>query len=662
MPEVVLACMPFVDLHRPSLALSLLKALLAREGIDASVYYGNLAFAEIGGIEKYEALGDLSATLLAGELVFAAATFPEKETGGTAIEELLRRRERPRLAEDVAALRAEAAGFLDRAAAAILEMGPRVVGCTSTFQQHVAALGLLRRVKVLDPGVVTMMGGANCEGLMGLTTHHNFAWVDYVVSGDADHLIGPLCRRALEVGAEIGADELPAEVLAPVHRLSGYRRDERFPDGVARGVFGALETLPHPDFSDYFSRIANWKFRPALQVGLPMETSRGCWWGAVHHCTFCGLNGGGMSFRAKSAARVLTELRAITGETGVDGVEIVDNILDMKYFQTLLPRLAASGNGTRLFFETKSNLKRTQVEALAAAGIRWVQPGIESLSTEVLELMDKGAKASTQVLMLKWAREFGVRVSWSLLAGFPGENDAWYEEMATLIPLLEHLPPPTGVVRVRFDRYSPYHMRPAEFGLRLQPVPMMKHIYPLSADDLADQAYFFVDADDERSARGFVRRPGVGAVRRAADAWRAAFFGRRRPQLVMHEEGNRLRLSDTRACAVLEHTILDGLERAVYLACVEGAGTASLRRLLPAGDGEGTPPEAADQRIEATLDRLRAARLLVTLDGRHISLALPADIAPYPPGTDFPGGWVDVRKARRIEAESSVELLELLLS
>jgi hypothetical protein len=31
------------------------------------------------------------------------------------------------------------------------------------------------------PTVTTMMGGANCEGIMGQTTHKNFKWVDFVI-------------------------------------------------------------------------------------------------------------------------------------------------------------------------------------------------------------------------------------------------------------------------------------------------------------------------------------------------------------------------------------------------------------------------------------------------------------------------------------------------
>jgi hypothetical protein len=100
----------------------------------------------------------------------------------------------------------------------VLATGARVVGCTSTFEQHVASLALLRRIRELDPGVVTMLGGANCETVMGEATHRCFDRVDYVVSGEADGLIADLCRLAVERGREVEPSELPRGVLGPRHR------------------------------------------------------------------------------------------------------------------------------------------------------------------------------------------------------------------------------------------------------------------------------------------------------------------------------------------------------------------------------------------------------------------------------------------------------------
>jgi len=167
--DVCLVNMPYAALNRPSLALGLLQAILEREGIVARAVYPNLWFAEEVGLHLYHlASSSFPKELLAGEWTFAAAAFPEAVRDN---EEYLRRiagayeqiggyHRRPsdaiRLQKDLRKLRQAASEFLDRAARQVLATGARVVGCTSTFEQHVASLALLRRVREIDPSVITL--------------------------------------------------------------------------------------------------------------------------------------------------------------------------------------------------------------------------------------------------------------------------------------------------------------------------------------------------------------------------------------------------------------------------------------------------------------------------------------------------------------------------
>ena len=104
----------------------------------------------------------------------------------------------------------------------------------------------------------------------------------------------------------------------------------------------------------------------------------------------------------------------------------VDNILDMRYFRDVLPQLRERQLGLTLFYETKANLTKEQVKLLRDAGVLAIQPGVESLSTHVLQLMRKGVTALQNIQLLKWCRQYGVTVAWNLLYGFPGETAADY--------------------------------------------------------------------------------------------------------------------------------------------------------------------------------------------------------------------------------------------
>ena len=136
-------------------------------------------------------------------------------------------------------------------------------------------------------------------------------------------------------------------------------------------------------------------------------------------------------------------------------------------------------------------MSRAGVEALVRAGVTWVQPGIESLHSGVLKLMDKGVQGWQNVQLLKWSRELGLRLSWSILWGFPGEKTYWYTDMACWLPALEHLQPPASTPHIRYDRYSVYHEQARRLGLILFPIGAMSLVYRVGPADLDDLAYFF---------------------------------------------------------------------------------------------------------------------------------------------------------------------------
>jgi ribosomal peptide maturation radical SAM protein 1 len=629
-PEVCFVSMPYASLSRPSMALGLLKGILTEAGMTVAVAQAGLWFAEQVGPRRYEVCASRTPTVfLSGEWTFAAAAFGEDPHRDCEYLRQLSLAGKTDVA-DLKALRAAATEFTDRAARRVLATGARVVGCTSTFEQHVASLALLRRIRELDPGVVTMLGGANCETVMGEATHRCFPWVDYVVSGEADGLIVDLVRLALRGAVQV--DELPRGVLGPAHRSVE-------PGRLPRALFADLDGLPVPRFDDYFDALAASPLRDAVRPGIPLETSRGCWWGAVHQCTFCGLNGTSLGYRSKSPAKVLAELAELEDRHGIADFEAVDNILDMGYFKTLLPELAGREGKRRIFYEIKANVSKKQIQAMVAAGVTWVQPGIESLHSDVLRLMDKGIQGWQNVQLLKRTRAAGLRLSWSILWGFPGEKDDWYQDMARWFPALEHLPPPASTPRIRFDRYSVYHEQARRLGLILFPVGAMSLVYPVGPADLDDLTYFF-DTEPGTGPLRYVRsvsaaieaNPGIAAMIGAARQWGRA----RGAALSMTDADRVLAISDSRSVATAPRHVLTGLSRAVCLACDDAPRAAGLAGFLERDFG--LTPTASQ--LAAVVSRLVSDRLVLPVDGRLVGLALPAELPPYPGASEFPGGHV----------------------
>src|SRR5262249_17493981 len=153
---------------------------------------------------------------------------------------------------------------------------------------------------------------------------------------------------------------------------------------------------------------------------------------------------------------------------------------------------------------------------LRTAGVCNIQPGIESLDDSVLRIMRKGVTAIENVQLLKWCAEIGLRPSWNLLWGFPGEPQQAFDDMIALIPKLAHLQPPVGMGTIRLDRFSPNFEQAAELGFRnVQPVSAYRSIYRLPDAELARLAYYFgFDEDDLPAA-------SIAALEDAVVAWRS---------------------------------------------------------------------------------------------------------------------------------------------
>ncbi|HEX8145178.1 MAG TPA: RiPP maturation radical SAM C-methyltransferase [Pyrinomonadaceae bacterium] len=645
--DVCLLSMPFPPLNQPSMALGLLKATLLDAGISVKNLYPCIWFAEEVGLDVYVFISDSKQEFFAGEWTFAGVAFPEFEPDHEAyLDEVfsapvsrgLLRRSRfgsdPRNALRKA--REAAPEFIESVARRVLANNPKIVGCTSTFMQHCASLAILRKIREIAPNVVTVIGGANCEGHMGLAAKRFFPWLDFVVSGEGELLFPQLCRQILAQGKEIPAAELPAGVIGS--------DQARLPPGAEapRASINDMNTSPVPDFDDYFEALEASPLRAFISPGLAMETSRGCWWGKVHHCTFCGLNGGNMTFRSKSPERVLAELDGLSQRYGIRKFNIVDNILDLAYIQTLLPRLAMSEPYT-LFFETKSNLKREQLEKIADAGIRRLQPGIENMHDEVLRLIDKGTTALLNVRLLKWAREIGVFITWNFLWDVPGEKDEWYGEMAEWLRLVSHLQPP-GVDRIQFHRFSPYHQRPESFGLSLIPFPLYSYVYPLPPADMRELAYYFHDSERQPARLELERRPHLKSVMKIIAVWNKLWgqggtkTEEEAPVLLMREESDGLLITDTRPCAVSKTHRLRAQASRIYRACDEIHTVNSLVNAL-AKDRQGDVPAQTVQRV---LDELEERKLLLHLNGRYLALAL-REVRRIPDTLEeFPGGYTDI--------------------
>ena len=645
--DVCLLSMPYPIIDQPSVALGLLQSALERRGIATRSWFPCLWFAEEVGLDIFSFIADSKQEFLIGEWTFAGAAFPDFHPDHDAYLDFvlsaavsrglsLRNgfRDDPRAA--LIKAREAAPGFIDKVARRVLAAQPKIVGCTSTFFQHSASLAVLRRIRELDPAVTTVMGGANCEGAMGVATKRCFPWVDFVISGEADTLFPDLCAAVLARGRDIAAEDLADGVI-------GAANIDRVATGnlAPRASVLKMDDVPEPNFDDYFAALAASPLRRYIASGTCRRNLARMLVGgeeALHLLR--------PQWRQHGLSVEIGRPRARRAEKPVGQVSDPEIQRGRQYPRPQISaRPVAAARRRRpytLFFETKANLKREHLEVIANAGIRRLQPGIETMHDEILRLIDKGTTALQNVQLLKWARELGIFITWNFLWDIPGEKDEWYGEIADWLPKVAHMQPP-GIDRIQFHRFSPYHQRAADFGLSLTPYPAYRSVYPVAEAQLSELAYYFDSNGRPPAQTVLAARPHLKRVIQIVGRWNqlwglAGTVGiEEKPMLLIARDAFGLTITDTRPGAVASEHRLTGLAARVHDLCDSVTSLATLETML-AGDPD--PPGEAG--IRAILADLEQRQLVLHHHGRYLALAM-RQISRIPDSAaEFPGGTTDV--------------------
>jgi ribosomal peptide maturation radical SAM protein 1 len=479
--DVVLVMMPFGPIRMPSLGLSMLAQVLRDADVSVRVEYPLVDFMRAMGERDFDVISNAFGKLSLGEWLFSRLVDPVGS-----VEDFLALSEasiRPQQARELRRLVEKAlpiaARIVEETAERICRRAPRIVGLSSTFQQQMSSVALAKRLRDLMPDVKIVLGGANCSAPMGEAMFRAYPVLDAVLVGPGEIAFPRLVRDILEGQQDI---RIPG-----VHWRGTDAGEAALSDpGVAPEP--AMEDLPYAYYDDFFDI---WPVDSPQPPAVPFEGSRGCWWGQKQHCVFCSLNHS-IAYRAKSPERLFREIVYLNDRYPGLRLFATDDILDQRVIGAITDRLAALPVRPKLYYSVKSNLRKDQVKALARAGVDAIQPGVESLADEVLTLVRKGVTGLRNLQLLKWSQELGIKVSWSILYGFPFDRAEYYERMVAWLPSLTHLPPPRGLTDVRIQRYSPLYFQADHFGVKnLRPRSVYALIHKVEPELIEQLAYNF---------------------------------------------------------------------------------------------------------------------------------------------------------------------------
>lgn len=551
MCTISLVNMPFSDLALPSIALTQLKSVLdSRFGsrVRVEIVYLNHDCAKYLNTGLYTFIANSMESLNSGlgDWFFRETAFPELEENS----EMYFGRYFPVHSPQMRRLRAlitqkksEIDEFLEKMISKYALDRVQMVGFTSMFMQNTASFAMAGKLKLRNPALITFMGGANCEFPMGRVIAEKVKAIDYVFSGPALKSLPDFVEHYLSGD------------MSQVSSIAGVFGKERPAAHTGRQTLGEELNIDTPielNYGPFVDRMEKYFPEHDIQPVLTFETSRGCWWGERAHCTFCGLNGASMGYRAMKPTLAIELFDSLFKHSGtVTRLMGVDNILPKNYLTEVLPFLNTPPD-MDIFYEVKADLSEQDVAKLARARVRHIQPGIEALATTTLKLMKKGTTAFQNLKFLKSCVLYGVEPVWNLLVGFPGELEEVYQKYIEMIPLLTHLSPPSGTYPVRFDRFSPYYSQADKYALKLRPLDFYPLIYPFETEDLSNLAYYFADQNVEAPYFTATVR-WMDQLRTNVGKWRARWNDRQhRPKLFFKNDDV---VYDSRSRSVIEYRV-----------------------------------------------------------------------------------------------------------
>lgn len=489
--------------------------------------------------------------------------------------------------------------------AEILADSPDVIGFSITLDaQKMSAAAIARGLRKGGFSGRLVAGGSALDGRSPLAFMRAFAEFDAILVGEADESWVKYLRQL----------EMQTPDFTAVPGII-YRAGNTICVGPPEVAPHDLDMCETPDYQDYMQQYESSAWALKTRPVLMLESSRSCWWGAKRRCIFCAIDSKKRPYRVKSSQQTLAELHAVCTRFHPGSIFYTDSIFPHSFRGEHLARMTAEVEEGQwnVFYETKSTISRQTIARLACAGVREVQPGIESFSSRTLKRMRKGATALQQVNCLKWCSAYGVRAGYALIAGIPGEETVDLLRNLEILRAIGHFDPPWQLNWLGLFQTSDYYEQRGLYAFRdVQPLKTERLAYPVPESVLNDLVNIY------RYTLPSHRDPDYLAAFLKIEEWIAdRQKGLNVPSLVANDCGDCILVAHRAASGVQSlTTIVDKAELYLLRQCAEVRSLPGLAR---------SGPHDQDSLTAAAI-RLAAAQFLLIDDGWVLALTIPAGV------------------------------------
>ncbi|UCV30772.1 radical SAM protein [Ferribacterium limneticum] len=354
---------------------------------------------------------------------------------------------------------------------AIERSQPAVVLISVPFPGSVyAAFRIAQTIKARHPKIVTVLGGGyvNTE-LRELAEPRVFDYFDYITLDDGETPLLALFEYLAGQRPRLNLVRTFTRVDGAVRYFNTGEADVPFEevgtptwDGLPLDRYLSLLDMLNPMHRLWSD--GHWN---------KLTVAHGCYW---KKCSFCDVSLDYIGRYDAASAKVLVDrIEQIIAETGHTGFHLVDEAAPPKALRALAEELqrrnlAISWWGNIRF--EKSFTPELCLQ-LADSGCIAISGGLEVASDRLLDLMKKGVSVDQVARVTRAFTDAGVLVHAYLMYGFPTQT---VQDTVDALEYVRQLFAEGCIQSGYFHRFactvhSPVGMNPAEYGIKLQPLP-----------------------------------------------------------------------------------------------------------------------------------------------------------------------------------------------
>ena len=282
---------------------------------------------------------------------------------------------------------------------------PDIVGITSMTPTIQSALLSARAAKEACPDAKVVVGGPH-PTFMDREILNEESTVDVVVRGEGEQTFVELVQTNFDSKS--------------LHEVDGitFREGGQTIQTPNRAFIQALDQLPYPAYK-YFP-LEN--YRVFGKLFLPIITSRGC----PFQCSFCTSSRVfGKQYRARSPKNIVDELEMLKDTYKADAFTFYDDTLTLEKNRIFEICDLIKERKINIPWDCQTRVDQVSKEVLKKmreTNCQQIFFGVESGCQETLNAVSKKTLVEQNEKAIKWAKEVGLFVAISVMAGYPGET------------------------------------------------------------------------------------------------------------------------------------------------------------------------------------------------------------------------------------------------